>query len=117
MARACSGLIRIRRGYGVQGVEEKVRIDLAGERVETGLDEQVFLLFELHFIAGVVPDLEWNGDAKTGGGVGGEAERQRIVGASDCEQAWVKDGAQFLAQKFGSEHSHRKTVERARRGT
>src|ERR1700744_1793380 len=92
------------RGDGVQGVEEKVWIDLTGERIETGLDEQVFLLFELHFIASIVPDLEWNGDAETGGGIGGKAERQRVVGACDCEQFRVKDGAQFLTKKFGSQH-------------
>ena len=87
------GINADQRGNGIESIEKKVRIDLTGERIETGLNEQVFLLFELHLVASVVPYLERNGDAKTGRGVSGEAEGNGIVRVCDCEQSSIKSGA------------------------
>jgi hypothetical protein len=43
---------------GVEGVEEEVRIDLAGEGVHAGAKEQLLMALEIHFDARVVPDFE-----------------------------------------------------------
>src|ERR1700730_8336089 len=39
-----------------------MRIDLAGERVHTGLEEQLLVALEIHFDASVVPDFQRRGD-------------------------------------------------------
>ena len=39
-----------------------MRIDLAGERVHTGFEEQLLVALKIHFDAGVVPDFQWRGD-------------------------------------------------------
>ena len=46
------------RGDGVQGVEEKVRVDLPLERVEPRLQQQARLLLQLALDADLVPDLQ-----------------------------------------------------------
>ncbi len=50
------------RGDRVEGVEEKVRIDLTRERVHAGTQEQLLVALEIHFDAGVVPDLQRGSD-------------------------------------------------------
>jgi hypothetical protein len=51
------GLGANERGDRVEGVEEKVRIDLALESIEAGFEEEAGLLFELVLDADCVPDL------------------------------------------------------------
>lgn len=63
------------RGNGVEGVEEKVRVDLAGEGGKAGFDEQRLLSLEFAFIAGVIPDLEGERNGEHGGAVGGNHEQ------------------------------------------
>ena len=56
------GIKTHQRRDGVQRVEKKMRIDLALQGVEPGLEQQFFLLFQLHLDARVVPNFNWNGD-------------------------------------------------------
>src|ERR1700688_1876476 len=49
-------------GDGVEGVEEEMGIDLAGERVHAGFEEQLLVALEIHFDASVVPDFQRRGD-------------------------------------------------------
>ena len=46
------------RGDRIQRVEQEVRVDLAGERRQPRLHQQLLLLHQLGLVAGVVPDLE-----------------------------------------------------------
>ena len=48
------------RGDGVQSVKQKMRVDLALQGIEPGLEQQALLLFELHLDAQRVPHLERN---------------------------------------------------------
>ena len=91
MARACSGIDADQGGNRVQRIEEKVRIDLAGEGFEARLNQQPFLLFELDFVARVVPDLERERDAEISGGVNGGEQKRRIAPARDGEQFSVEE--------------------------
>ena len=47
---------------GVEGVEEEVGIDLTLQGVEAGFEQEMLLLFELHFDAEGIPDLESDAD-------------------------------------------------------
>src|SRR5882724_7780716 len=50
----------------IQRVEQEVRIDLAGERVEPGLHQQTLLFLQLTLDAGIIPDLERQDDRQKG---------------------------------------------------
>ena len=62
------------RSNGVEGVEEKVRVDLALQSVETRFEQQAFLLFEASFGADGVPDLERDADHHRRAGPGGQPD-------------------------------------------
>src|SRR6185437_11916080 len=62
------------RGHRIERIEQKVRIDLTGEGIEAGLNQQAALGFELALDTGVVPDLDGNRNGENvGGGDGGGA--------------------------------------------
>src|SRR6185369_14113064 len=61
LARAV-GIKAHERGNGIQGIEEKVRIDLALQGIKTGLQQKALLYLQLHLNAGKVPDFDWNRD-------------------------------------------------------
>ena len=44
------------RSDGIEGVKEEVRIDLALESIEAGLEQETFLLFERLLDADGIPD-------------------------------------------------------------
>src|SRR6266852_2239044 len=52
------------RGYRIQGIEQEVGIDLAGERLQPRLHEQPLLFLQLVLIARVVQDLERQHDGE-----------------------------------------------------
>ena len=64
---------------GIQCVEEKMRVDLAGQRFEARREQHAGLLLQAYFIAGAVPDLDGDGDAKISRGHGGEQQQAGIA--------------------------------------
>src|SRR4029077_1142151 len=65
-------LLRIQanqRGHGVQGVEQKMRINLTTERRKAGFVESKLLLFQFLLVAVAVPDLDGQGHGEQSGGV------------------------------------------------
>src|SRR4029077_20512211 len=61
-----AGHVRIeadQRGDGVQSVEQKMRVDLAGKRVHARFQKELLILLEVHLDARVVPDLDGHGHA------------------------------------------------------
>src|SRR6266403_2795487 len=60
-----AGRIRInaeQRRNGVKRIDEKVRIDLAGERVHSGFPQKLLMAFEVHLDARVVPYFQRGSD-------------------------------------------------------
>ena len=60
-----AGHVRIvanQRRNRVQRIEQKMRIDLRGQRVHARLEQQLLVLLEIHFDSRVVPDLHRNRD-------------------------------------------------------
>ena len=62
------GIKAHQRRNRVQRVEQKMRIDLALQRVKTRFQKQALLLFQLHLNACEVPDLDWDRDGCHRGG-------------------------------------------------
>src|SRR6266403_5783480 len=50
------------RRNGVERIEQKVRIDLAGERVHSGFQQKLLMTLEVHLDARVVPDFQRGSD-------------------------------------------------------
>src|ERR1700747_2356583 len=51
-------IVANQRGNGIECVEQKMRIDLRGERVHARLEQQLLVLLEVHLNAGVIPNLD-----------------------------------------------------------
>jgi hypothetical protein len=82
------------RGNGVERVEQKVRIDLALQRVEPGLEQQPLLLFKLHLDAQRIPHLER--DAHTMGA---------LSHTSACSHHWLASSAKSRCGKAWASQS------------
>ena len=59
-----AGFDRSTRGDRRQRIEEEMRVDLAGERIDARRHQQLFLLLQPVLDAGAVPDLDGHGDAE-----------------------------------------------------
>ena len=60
-AASVIGIEADERGDGVQRIEKKVRIDLAGERVHARFEQELLVALEVHLDARVVPDFQRSG--------------------------------------------------------
>ena len=114
-----SGLIRLKahqRRNGVQGVKEKMRIDLALQGIETGLQQQPLLLLQLDFDAGGIPDLDR--DRYRGNRSGKDRDLNPKIRAVQIEDVTRKCAAHNLSYKLqhqdADEESHLPVVTRNR---
>src|SRR5579859_898535 len=117
------GIDADKRGDRVQSVEEEVRIDLAGERVHPGAQQELLVAFEVHLDAGVVPDFQRRGDGHQRGdedqgelpvpvGIDGE-EPLGLGGFDERDAAEFKadtsEERQHLPHDFGvADHAHQR---------
>ena len=102
------GIQADQRGHRVQRVEQKMRIDLAAERRQTGFVEAKLLLFQSLLVEVAVPDLDRQRHREQSGGVDGHQHPRAGVGPGllQREDPMVrKCGGQGLAKHFG-QHDH-----------
>src|SRR5947209_12076827 len=81
------GIESHQRGNGIQGIEEKMRVNLALQGVKPGFQQQLCLLLQLHLNAGIIPDLnrDRNGrdhsrENRQHGHRRGQVKREKLVG-------------------------------------
>src|SRR5437016_10179089 len=93
------------RRDGIQRVKQKMRIDLALQGVKPGFEQQLFLLFQLHLDARIVPDLDGNGDGRHHGG---KNRKQRHRGCNVNGKEPVRSDVVQLHSGSLQGHDHEK---------
>src|SRR5204862_3068630 len=102
-------LVRIganQRGNRVQCIEQEMRIDLAGERIQPGLHQEPLLFVQLTLDTGVVPDFERQHDGQKRreiNGAGSHRVREPRQRRLEIENTRLKVNSEALTQELGEE--------------
>src|SRR5215472_13896898 len=121
------------RGNRIQGIKQKVRIDLVLQRFHARVQQQALLLFQLDLDAHAVPDLQLRPNHHDGGGVNqhhhppglavqaetGAVEKARQLG---LHQAQANDGdkehdlpvEQFRRRQVAADHAIKALIDKRR---